>query len=822
MPSQGTPLRRALDDVGQYYFNESTSGPWSSTPGTAGGSIATCRQSYAILMTDGYWNTGLAPATSTAGKADNDSTSGSQITGPNGKSYTYTPRSPFSDNRSNTLADVAMYYWKTDLLPNIANNVPTNSRDPAFWQHMVTFGVGLGVTGKNSPAAAFAAIDNTSAPAIVWDNPEDSSAAIAEPAKLDDLLHAAVNSRGDFFSAQNPTQFADSLKSVLGTITKRTSSAASVAANSTRLSTLSKVFSATFNTDNWSGDLSAYPISDSGIASTASWQAASKLPAAAQRKIFSRKSGAGSEFTTSNFSTLVSTDVINYIRGEQSKEKKNGGTLRDRSSLLGDLVHSSPAFDLLTDTVYIGGNDGMLHAFDASTGVERFAYIPGSLLSRLSELTQSTYSHKFFVDGDLALTSTSQNFIDNTYLIGTLGRGGKGLFGLDVTTPASFSAADVKWEYTDGADADLGFMLGRPIIANLNNGQVGVIVGNGYNSTSGKAVLYIFNALDGDLIKKIDTGVSGDNGLATPGAWDEDGDGYVDYIYAGDMKGNVWKFDLTSSTSSTWDSAVKQGATPKAIFTAKDSGNVAQPITAPITVARNYMKSDPNYNKTFLLFGTGAFFRTGDLTDTNTQTWYGLITTPSDKNEALTRTSLKQRTISTETTADGQPARVFSSAVTTPTHDMSGKAGWYIDLLASGNVKKGERMTTASVVYRFAEPTLLASSLTPSASDPCQTGTGYLNAVNAFTGASLSSNFFVFTNPPGSVIGSINLGIGMPSQAAVLTTASGKGQAVASGSGETTGGTGGGGPGGGTLGRKETNLGPVTKGRLSWREILRN
>lgn len=818
MPSKGTPLRRALDDVGQYYSRTDVSGPWSTTPGSTGGTYPACRQSYTILMTDGYWTEGDEFAAQTAdARANIDGTSGPTITGPNSQSHTYTATAPFSDARSDTLADVAMYYWKNDLNTGSDNKVPKSMRDPAFWQHMVTFGVGLGVSGTITQTDVGTIIDNKTDPG--WTDPVGSN-----PGKLDDLLHAAANGRGGFFSAQDPTTFVDSLRKALDDIVNRISSAASVVANSTRLTTLSKVFSATFNTNNWTGELEAYGITSDGLSSTALWQASKKIPAASARKIFTTSGGSAVEFKWGNLSTtdqtaIGSADVADYLRGDQSKEVKKGGTFRDRASLLGDLVHSSPFYSSDNETVFIGANDGMLHAFNVDTGVEQFAYIPSPALAKLAQLSKTTYEHKFFVDGDIAVSSKSQTFLEQTYLTATLGRGGKGLFGLEVTTPSSFGSSNVLWEYVNGTgDGDLGYMLGKPVIAHLNNDTTAVIVGNGYNSTNGKAVLYVINLITGALIKKIDTGVGSDNGLAAPGVWDNDGDGFVDYVYAGDLKGNVWKFDLTDIDASKWDIANSSG---KPFFVAKDSSNVLQPITAPITLARNYVNSDPNFGKVFLFFGTGGFFRSDDLADKNTQTWYGLVTTPSTSNEAISgRSALKERTITLETTADGKAARTFSTATTTPTNDMSGKLGWYIDLLATGSTKQGERIVTGSTLYRFTEPTLLASSIIPVANDPCSLGSGYLNAINAFTGASLSTNFFVFDQEMTAVVGSLDMGIGLLSQAAVLSGSSDTGKVVASGSGSDSGS--GGGIAGGTIGEQTIKTGPPPKGRLSWREIIRN
>ncbi len=806
IPTSGTPLRQALDDVGQYYSRADARGPWSNTPGfTGGGTELTCRQSYAIMMTDGYWN-GNSAGTAAA-RTNNDNTAGTQITGPNSQSYTYVPKDPFKDNWSDTLADIAMYYWKRDLrdgTTGLANEVPPNASDPAFWQHMVTFGVGLGVSGAISPTAAFAAIP-TETP-IPWPDPATGG----NPALAADLLHAAVNGRGAYFSAQNPTQFANALTDTLNNISQRSGSASSIAANSTQITTNTKVFGAKFDTSKWSGELEATAITSTGLSATPAWTASSLIPTAALRNIYTKSGGSVVSFQYTNLSAtdqayVGSADVVDYIRGVRTKEQQNGGTFRNRASILGDIVDSSPAYVLDSDTLYVGANDGMLHAFNASTGVELFAYVPSAVIPNLANLTSPTYTHTYYVDGDIAVTSKAQT-ANRNYLVSLLGRGGKGLFALDITTPTSFNSTGVKWEYFSSTDNDLGYMLGIPVIAKMNDGSWVVIVGNGYNSTSGKAVLYIFDLLTGAIIKKLDTQVASDNGMATPGVLDADNDGDIDYIYAGDLKGNVWKIDVSSASSSTWDFSFMSGTTPLPLFVAKDSLGTVQPITAPITPVMDNVAGDVNYGKLFLFFGTGAYFRSGDSADLNRQTLYGLI----DSNVQISgRSLLKQRTVEANGIFNGFNVRTFSAAVT---GDMIGKSGWYLDLQTAAGVAEGERIITASEVYVLAEPTLIFSSLIP-INDPCKPGgKGYISALSPFTGGRLTVGFYdidnnnSFTNDTlnGVYIGSIDPGIGGVSKGKVIGN-----WLVASG----------------TTGKKSAqkiNTGAKKTKRVSWREIIRD
>lgn len=613
----------------------------------------------------------------------------------------------------------------------------------------------------------------------------------------------------NYVLATSPEKLMNGLKRAFSNVLEKSGSAGNVTANSTQFAGDSKVFQALFNSGVWSGDLVAYPITSLGVGDTPVWKASQNIPAPAERKIFITGSdGVAKEFLWSELiavdqTALGSEDVLNYLRGVRSKEQQNGGTLRNRAldNVLGDIVHSSPFYVKDTDTVYVGGNDGMLHAFDASSGEELFAYIPSAVISRLKDLSQPSYTHEYFVDGDIAVSSQAQTSGRN-YLVATLGHGGKGLFGLDVTNPTGFGTSDVKWEYFAIGDADLGYMLGRPVIAKMNDGNWAAVVGNGYNSVSGKAVLYIFDLATGSVLRKIDTLAAGDNGLAAPGVFDSDDDGDVDFIYAGDLKGNVWKFDVTDASPMNWKSAFMSGFTPKPFFTAKDALlNNPQPITAQITVAVNDVASDPNFGKRFVFFGTGSYFSSGDPSDTQVQSWYGLI---DDSAPIAGRSELVSRSILDEGAFDGKPVRTFAEATS---GDMTGKRGWYLDFITH----PGERIVTASKYYKLAEPTLIASSIIPVV-DPCVPGgNGYVNAINPFTGARLTLGFFDVNDNndfsddtlSGNFIGGVDLGVGMPSEPVVVGD-----RLVVGGSKGTVEDV-----------RINTGISPF-KGRISWREIV--
>lgn len=741
LDTSGTPLRRALKAAGQYFERTDNRGPWGHTPGSdVNEDHLTCRQSYTILMTDGFWN---GPAPDGIGNADN--TDGPDITNPAGDTYQYSPSDPYRDNWSDTLADVAMHYWKRDLRPepNMKNRVPTSSQNEAFWQHMVTFGVGFGVQGTIDPDDAWAAV-NPPVTAIPWPNP-----AASDPAKLDDLLHAGVNSRGGFFTASDPDTFANELASVLENIVARIdSSAAALATNSTKLETGTATYQAKFNSGDWSGQLTAYPVDSDGTLGPENWNTDDTIPPDptwwdTTRKVFTMIGDAKVEFKWSALSagqqaTLendgITVDILNWIRGDQSKEKPNG-TLRQRAKLLGDIVNSDLFYVDGPPMVYVGANDGMLHAFDAATGAEKFAYIPQAVLPNLSSLANPNYSHRYFVDGSPIVTKLHDGRL---ILVGTTGAGGRSVFALDVTDPANFDASKVLWEFTDATDQDLGYTIGQPSIGRLPDGQGGAwvaVFGNGYHSDNGRAFLFVRNLTDANApIIKIPTNNDPDNGLAKP-ALLLDGDRRIAAAYAGDLQGNLWKFDLTNN-------AVAFGGAP--LFVARDAANNTQPITSSPEIGRH-----PNGGH-LVLFGTGKYFEVGDhaAPATPQQSFYGIWDNETGavagRNELLEQEVLSPVGL----TAAGNNWRVVSPHLICwvgqgACVDASGNSipdahrGWYLDLPTAGErVTDRPMLSGGRVVFTTRIPF--------TSNDPCipSVGTSWFMAVDMLTGGRTEATVF--------------------------------------------------------------------------------
>ena len=741
--SSGTPLQEALKGAGQYFSGDGSSGPYGPE---ATANQLSCRQNFSILTTDGYWNEGRVDTDSGShGDGSNGTiiTNGLPTTDLNYKTYQYLKPAPYADGNSNTLADVAMRYWKRDLRTDLDNNVPSDyskvaaennqiGRDPAFWQHMVTFGISIGLKAKSG----LSSVSNVTT-ATTWAAPGDD-----DQDNIDDLLHAAVNGRGTFVSASSPQAFADGLAAALSKINERTAAFSNVgASDTTQLNNGTLIFTASYVSGRWTGLLRA----ENAVTGAESWKTTDtgKFTAHSSRTVITRSAtltggvgaggtGSGATFPTSaqetaltrtggpaNYEVSGANNAL-YIKGDTSREGGSPGQLRMRSTVMGDVVNSSPAYVQDSHTVFVGANDGMLHAFDAATGVERFAYVPGIInFGNLADISRGDYEHRWFVDGPIAISSKAMS-PDGTknILIGTLGRGGRGLYALNVTTPTAFTTADVKWERrstnSTAADDNMGMVLGAPILAKVRTAGVMpnptltsvVVLGNGINSGSDKAALLVLNMDDGSVIREIPTESTTSNGLFAPtGIYAADGKTLV-YAYAGDLQGNVWKFDLTNSNPASW--------TSKKIFHAEKTTGTPQPITGGIASA-----VDARTNQRWVFFGTGSYLTAADGNDTGTekQSMYGVMDDVGT-GSAYTRSNLTARTVTTDASGNERYFQNLASIT---------NKGWYVDLPGVG-----ERIVQNA---QLDGSYLVTASMMPSGNSCADAaGSGFINAITPFPG----------------------------------------------------------------------------------------
>jgi len=781
-----TPLRVAMERVGKYYSTSGVTSPYAQDPQVSDGTELSCRKNYHVMLTDGIWNENDSDLAVNYGNADSTA-----ATLPDGTSYT--AMSPYKDGNSNSLADIAFRYWSTDLRPDLTNNVTPYKVDfsgtaadqywnprnnPANWQHMVNFTVGLGLSSTMVDPIWGGSTYAGDYPQLVSGTKSwPATGSNASPGNVYDLWHAAIDSRGQFFSAEAPQDIGNAFKSILNSIQQANPSAAALAANSTSLQTGTLVYQARFDSSNWSGSFKAYPVQADGSIGTAYWDAATLIPPSGSRNIFTFNGSTGKTFTNCSSSLnaaqqlALNTDIygtvdskcsdrLAWLRGDSSKEVRNGGVYRNRlTTVLGDIVDADPAFSQSEDygytslpagapgqssyasyvaskssrtpVVYVGANDGMLHAFQAdvgfsNSGVELFSFIPAGVYGNLSNLTSPAYAHKYFVDGSPSVGDVYIGGTWQTLLLGGLGAGGKSIYALNVSNPGSFSAANVLWEFSD--PADLGLTYSQPQFARLHDGSWAAIFGNGYNSTSGLAFLYIVNVQTGALIAKIPAGSATSNGLSTPYLYDSNGDKIIDAVYAGDLQGNMWKFDLSGSTPASW--GVANSGLP--LFTARNAANQVQPITAQPTVGAH-----PS-GGALVYFGTGQYLTSTDPANTDVETFYaiwdnGLPVTTTDRSE------LQAQTIVSQTAQFGYNLRETSAN----TVDYAGgKRGWYMDLvppLAGG----GERVVSRPLL-KYGR--VIFVTLKPS-NDQCEPGgTSWLMELDANTGARLTDSVFDFNN----------------------------------------------------------------------------
>ncbi|MCF7750851.1 hypothetical protein KQ945_08835 [Bacillus subtilis subsp. subtilis] len=811
-PNGGTPNRQAVDFLGKQFTRTGTGAPVALA----------CQRNGGMLFTDGYTNTDSAvPKGTDYGNAD--STGTTNFTG-----------APFADSYSNTIADIAAAYYDGKLVPlradagfpkgqvPVSKQCDTLPKSSADWKrldcqtdlHMNFYGVTLGAQGKIYEVNQAATKDPyTTTPN--WNangSPMDSD----DGRVIDELWHAAINSRGEFINAKTPAEVTAAMRRVLSAVAAGSSPSGTIALTGARIGAGSLTVSPAYEVANegtdWFSRLSASQVTVDPATREAKytpiWEASSRFPAAAARKIYYANGRTVSEFTSSTVTLdalcATPTDLypgmsrcdgaglaglgatnataVAYLRGDTSGEVRNGGKLRDRSAILGDIINSSPQISSPIDDygyralpddlgtsydafmkakltnnymVYVGANDGMLHAFEGgldakgatagSGGREAFAYIPatsvghmGNLLKPYNRLNaKDQVPHRYFVDGPLTVGDSYYGRAWHTTLVGTTGAGGRGVFALDVTTPGSFGTSSRLWEINDITGAtpeirdNIGHVLGKPVIVPVKSGNTvtwKAIFGNGYNSKNGKAVLFIVDIGTGDpkvrMIEAAESGTGTPNGVnglgnivvldrkdnATPANGVRDG--YADTVYGADANGAVWRFDLLATADTV--------STPVFTTQARTESRMVyrQPITGGLTAAAG------EGGGVLLMFGTGSFSFANDVADETIQSLYGFTDRSGDTITTITRASLQPYTVTT-----GQDGTSRSMTVgTTPANAL----GWYIDL------PKGERAVgypdiVSGVVFM---PTYAASVN----STGCSTiGNNWLFGLDARSGAAALS-----------------------------------------------------------------------------------
>lgn len=572
---------------------------------------------------------------------------------------------------------------------------------------------------------------------------DEEKLAVEKDQDLDALVLARDTSKSYFYST-SPRHLENSLRKLFIEAKKGLGVASSAATNSTRLNDGSRFYQALFSSDDWTGELKALGIADKtlgaipGATTNTQFETTASIDGGRNVITYDRVTATTVDFKWSSLNATqkaliedgeggdianIGENRVNWIRGSRVNENANGG-MRVRNKLLGDIVNSNPVYSgnatprnthlseggssyqayakTKAKILYVGANDGMLHAFNATTFQEVFAFVPNGVYSKLAKLTRRNYGgndnpHQYLVDGSLYVTDVYLNGAWKTILVGSLGAGGRGVFGLDVTNP---STPSVLFEFNEADFPALGYVLGSPLIAPLANGKWVAVFGNGYGvGATSQLFMVDLAAPNGSGTKMINTGAG--TGLSTPSLL-PNLTSQVEYAYAGDLQGNIWKFNLVS------ESVVYNAP----LFVAKDQSGVRQPITGGITLGANTQLA----SAIMVYFGTGKYFDHGDnSTAPSPQHSFYAIADQGAPLGAARSGILHTKSISdsgSKRTIQGET--LMSDGMLVSAVDWAEKKGWYFDF----NTIAGERVTTKPILTL---DRLIFNTIIPSAI-PCAYG----------------------------------------------------------------------------------------------------
>lgn len=746
-----------------------------------------------------------------------------------------------------TLADVAQYYYMTDLRTtdlgnctgalgtgtDVCYNEPAVGSAPEKPQRMTTYTLGLGASGlmqydpdytnpslttgdfysiktgqTADPTQGVCSWQNRGA--CNWPKPVSN-----EQTNIDDLWHAAVNGRGVYYSATDPASLSAGLSSALNNINQLEGALAAVAISNPNFAAGDNgIFEVSFKVGDWTGDLTKRSLTVSGssvsLSSTPTWSAQTLLNtrvatsghtdrtiytfdssatnklksflwaslSTAEQAYFSSPhadygntvTGGILQFCTGFASCLSSTDktaaggeaLVNFLRGDRSNEDTltdNSKFFRRRTGLLGDIIGSEAVYvgkspwvyadkghstfssgtSSRTGMVYVGANDGMLHAFNASTGAEAWAYVPKLVMPNIHKLASKNYNSTspverlYSVDGtpvygDICSADCAGTPTWKTILVGGLNAGGRGFYALDITNPASPKAL---WEFSDN---NMGYSFGNPVITKLKDGTWVVMVTSGYNNVSpgdGQGRLFILNANTGALIRSIATGegsTTSPSGLSKISAWANfpDVNNMAQRVYGGDLEGNVWRFDVNGDIPTAGSPAVYDA---QRLATLKDALLNSQPITARPELGTVE-------GKPVIYVGTGKLVEISDLTSTTGQSIYAIrdpLTDTDYGNPRSTGSGFVAQTVSSSTCPAGSSFCTEGEGIRTGTSnavDMTSNNGWYADFPVSGErVNTDPKLVMGTLDVRTNRP--LSGACSPA-------GESFANYFDYKTGAPIS------------------------------------------------------------------------------------
>ena len=582
----------------------------------------------------------------------------------------------------------------------------------------------------------------------------------------DMLSDAASYGQGRYYQATDSTGLNAALSSALSDITSKAGSGGSGVTSGTTLASGTSYFQTSYDPKDWRGTIKSFGFNSAGAVNTSAtlWTTDTTIVPSATAPAYqswNTTSNVAVTLAYGNFSatqqTTLGQGLPTGITGNDLVEWSKGTNktgLKVRSVLLGDIINSplvlaSPtdktASDLSGDTTYtsylttkaanmsaslvVNANDGFVNVINSANGTRRYAYMPSSVLPSLRLIADPTYingvSHKFLVDGQVGVFDAQLNSAWKTLAIGGTGAGGKTFYALQLFDASAGNVLNALWEVSAPATAntanafnDLGYAYARPEVARLADGRWAAFIANGYGSNSGVAALYVLDVRDGSLIRKIVIdSTETTNGLSSV-KLKVNSSNVVQAAYGGDLKGHLWKFDLSATSTDSWGVAFSG----KPLFTT--AGGATQPITAQPLLADNSLGGKQ------IFVGTGKFNETADKTNKDLQAFYSVWDADGGSGQ-LTVSSLQAQAVT----------GVFSGStgqfITTSQNDTTypGEKGWYLPLVYN-NVLTGERVINqASLVLGR----IVFTTASVDTTDPCASfGTGKLVELDAFSGKMLN------------------------------------------------------------------------------------
>lgn len=771
-----TPLAETYYQVTRYMRGLSPSPSYSGAPTTFTSPIQyRCQKNYGVVITDG-----LPTYDRTFPSNDPDDPSGWL---PNWDRISNDGPNLTGDDEGDTLYldDIAKFAYDIDMR--------RDSRTP-----------GGDLTGKSWDTGGFP-VQNMSTYTIGF--------------TLDNqmLIDAADENhgRGKYFQANDSAGLNSALSLALGDIYAKVGSGGGASANSAVLQAGTRFYQTFYDPTDWHGTVRAYNLNaTTGARGSQIWTTDTTMTGSTAATTFE-------SWSTGTTPARISLDYANFSPAQQAVLNANlpsgvtganlinwakgtaNASLRSRSLLLGDIVNSTlavalpgdkTASDLLGDTSYtaylqlksanmsssvlVNANDGFFNVLDAGSGQRRYAFMPSTVLPSLSTIASTSYGsgvHKFTVDGQVAVFDTQAGGSWRTVAYGGTGAGGKGYFAVKLFEGIS-NAISALWEVKAPDTStpsnrfnNLGYAYSRPEVARMADGTGIMVVGNGYGSFTERASLYVINANTGAFIAEIQTpqlNNETDNGLSSVKLV-VNAQNVVQAAYAGDLKGRMWKFDLSAANPSSWSLAF--GGQP--LFTAPLGA--AQPITVQPLIL------DHPQNGKLIYFGTGKFSETTDKQTTAQQAFYA-IWDASGGTGNFVQANLQVQNITG--TVTGSNATYFS--VSRNNVDWSTRKGWYLPL-ATAAPYLGERVIFPAQSSRSR---IIFSTAAVNSTDPCEsTGTGRVFVLDAASGGMFNYPVLDTTGDgmitsADAMVGGLAVGSGIPIVNALLSSTAGGNDAM--------------------------------------------